>query len=658
MPFTGAVVTLLPRADEAERLVLEGGDPADALHVTLAWLGDTEDPELAPELEHADAVAAVRDALEGQGTIAADAFAVATFNPPGFDDTRDPATVLLVQSHDLASLRERVQAAVPDRSDFPVWFPHLTLGYELPALGAEELAARVGEVVFDRVSVAWGDQVEELTLDGEEPVVASVEEDTMPRVIVRTGRATETEPRASFEVVQPDELALDRDVADVEAGSSWEGVLAIEDELTGDGRMFEPGALRWEALPIPLRWVREDSGEHQGAVVVGRIDEIWRDGNKIMGRGVFDQGSEDGQEARRQVAEGLTPGVSVDLDDVDFEIRVDREAFEEGIPEEGEPDVDEDGRELVVGIQADEEVMVTTDARVRAATIVATPAFADARIALAAGEGDEATSTQEDDAAATAGDEEPLAASLVAAASRPPAEWFENPGLGAPTGLTVSDDGRVFGHLATWGTCHTGYAGECVQPPSSDSGYAYFRTGAVKTAEGDDVPVGRLTLDTTHAGRRLGATDTAAHYEHTGVAVADVAAGEDEHGIWVAGVLRPGVSDEQAHALQASPLSGDWRRIGGRLELVAALAVNSPGFPVPRVLVAGGQVRALQSSGVVATRRQVRASGVLTGDDQKLLNRMLRREREAERARREQADAARRRVLVASAASKMAATRR
>ena len=535
----------------------------------------------------------------------------------------------------------------------------------------------------------------------------------MPRVIVRTGRATETQPRASFEVVEPDELLLDRDVADVEAGGVWEGVLAIEDELTGDGRMFEVGALRWEQLPIPLRWVRQDTGEHQGAVVVGRIDEVWRDGNQVMGRGVFDQGSEDGREAQRQVAEGLTPGVSVDLDDVDFEIRVDQAAFEEGIPDE--PVVDEDGRELVIGVRSDEEVMVTVDARIRAATIVATPAFANARIALAQrgdvdadtleavvagwreqgdafqfpgefpfddfdqcvarmeGEVDDpqafcaeweresglmGTDTSEDDADAGDGDEARVAASLVAASSRPPAAWFEDPGLEGPTGLTVTDDGRVFGHLATWGTCHTGYASECVQPPTSESGYAYFRTGAVRTAEGDEVATGRLTLDTTHAGRRLGAADTAAHYEHTGVAVADVAAGEDEHGIWVAGVLRPGVSDEQVHALQASPLSGDWRRIGGRLELVAALAVNSPGFPVPRVLVAGGQVRALQSSGVVTTRERVRSQATLEPEDHALLQRLLRRERVEEDARRERAAAARRRVLVASAASRMDATRR
>ncbi len=49
---------------------------------------------------------------------------------------------------------------------------------------------------------------------------------------------------------------------------------------------------------------------------------------------------------------------------------------------------------------------------------------------------------------------------------------------------------------------------------------------------------------------------------------------------WVAGSVVAGVADEQVAELRRSPLSGDWRRVDGNLELVAALAVNSPGFPI------------------------------------------------------------------------------
>jgi hypothetical protein len=58
--------------------------------------------------------------------------------------------------------------------------------------------------------------------------------------------------------------------------------------------------------------------------------------------------------------------------------------------------------------------------------------------------------------------------------------------------------------------------------------------------------------------------------------------------------------------LRGSTLSGDWRGVDGNLELIALLAVNVPGFPVPRTraLVASGddgerELLALTAAGVV-----------------------------------------------------------
>ena len=202
----------------------------------------------------------------------------------------------------------------------------------------------------------------------------------------------------------------------------------------------------------------------------------------------------------------------------------------------------------------------------------------------------------------------------------------------------VTDDGRVYGHLAIFSTCHTAYSGQCVEPPHSPSGYAYFRTGSVRVRGGGEVPTGAITLDTLHAGRALSAAQTVAHYEDTGAGVADVAAGEDAHGIWVAGALRPGLSDERVRRLRASPLSGDWRRIGGGLELVGVLAVNVPGFPVPRPsgLVASGVMTSLVASGMLSPRLVIPpgAPGAsLSLDDVRYLKRLAARERERERER-------------------------
>lgn len=197
-----------------------------------------------------------------------------------------------------------------------------------------------------------------------------------------------------------------------------------------------------------------------------------------------------------------------------------------------------------------------------------------------------------------------------------PAWMFANPDLAGPTPITVTESGRVFGHLATWGTCHIGFPGQCVTPPQG-SDYSYFQVGEVDTTTGP-IPVGKITLGAGHADRRAGIRAALDHYDNSAAAVAVVRAGDDTHGVWVAGAILPGVEQGRVDELRRSPLSGDWRRIGGQLELVAAHAVNVPGFPVPRMvaasagerqmsLVASGPRPPLASFGARVSRR-VRAA--------------------------------------------------
>lgn len=187
-----------------------------------------------------------------------------------------------------------------------------------------------------------------------------------------------------------------------------------------------------------------------------------------------------------------------------------------------------------------------------------------------------------------------------------PAEWFTDPELTAPTPVTVTPEGRVFGHIAVWGTCHTGLGlsvgrgDECTAAPNSPSNYAYYRTGVVDTDQGE-IPVGNLTMGIGHAPERATAGASIAHYDNTKAVVADVVTGEDEYGIWFSGAMRNDLTDDQVRSFKASTLSGDWRLIGGELELVAALAVNVPGFPVPRLALAasGGRQTSLIAAGMV-----------------------------------------------------------
>jgi hypothetical protein len=185
---------------------------------------------------------------------------------------------------------------------------------------------------------------------------------------------------------------------------------------------------------------------------------------------------------------------------------------------------------------------------------------------------------------------EKMAALMAGAAPvAPPKEWFADPKLTGPTPLHIGDDGRVYGHVAVWDTCHVGIGDSCVKPPKSLTSYAYFHTGELVTDDGGRTAVGRLTYGGGHAQTNLGYRAAAEHYDRTSNLGALVRAGEDAYGIWVAGTVAPDADDAAVRAMRAAPLSGDWRRIGGNLEMVAALHVNTAGFPIPRMLTASAQ---------------------------------------------------------------------
>jgi hypothetical protein len=217
-----------------------------------------------------------------------------------------------------------------------------------------------------------------------------------------------------------------------------------------------------------------------------------------------------------------------------------------------------------------------------------------------------------------------LRASATGGEWRPPADHFANPRLSEPTKLTVTADGRVYGHLATWDQPHIGYDGKLVYPPkSSDGTYGYFRQSKVMTASGDLVPVGIVTMNTGHAAENLSADAAAAHYDNTGTMVAAVNVGEDAIGIWVAGSMLPDVSPELRTRFSLARVSGDWRqpRPGAGLELIAALSVPNPGFPVqqPRALLEADRM-ALAAAGYpqypgFQPNRNMPPYGVVTVDD-------------------------------------------
>ncbi|MFI7430718.1 phage minor head protein [Micromonospora sp. NPDC049836] len=374
--------------------------------------------------------------------------------------------------------------------------------------------------------------------------------------------------------------------------ATWKGTLAPLGAKSGDRRIFAAdGEWSFRELPLALRWAREDAPGHEGAVTIGRITTGEVQKTKLVGAGDFIDAVPELGEALELLRQGvLFP--SVDLDDFEF-------VFTDA---DGKPIEEMSDEEWEAFMEAGEEPYITvTKGRVMAVTLVGTQAFMEAKLELV--DDEPADGEPSDEAEPSDQEEEPVAAAGAAAKSKqvaplyPPTAWFDDPGLTELTPITVTADGRVFGHLADR-DCHLSFltGGQCVLPPD-EGGFDWFHRPEIQTAEGDLVAVGHITAATGHADLSASAAAAVEHYDDTGTQVAVVRAGRDAYGTWVAGSLVPEATEEQVQLLRRSPLSGDWRWIGGARQLVAALCVNVGGFPVVRGRSAGGRAYAMVASG-------------------------------------------------------------
>ena len=355
----------------------------------------------------------------------------------------------------------------------------------------------------------------------------------------------------------------------------WRGILAALEHRTGDGRYLRvPAAgVRFRQEPLPIAYQSTMAPGHDGGVVVSRIAKYWVDDTTsppmLWGQGPFDLGKPEGMEAARELHVGNWNGISVDLDDI------------------------------TVTWDDDSETAYFDDWRVMGATMVAHPAFDEARIQPVYADDLDLTLV----ASLQAPADELLVSGPMPGEHIYPADWFADPKFTEYTPLTITSDGRVFGHIADRNICHIGIGDICVYAPRSATGYAYFHVGECLTDRGP-LGIGKLTVGAGHADINLGYRPATAHYDNSASSVAYVRAYDDGIGVAVAGAIIDGTPHERVSEMRAHPPSGDWRPIGAGLEMVGALGVVIPGFPGPRTkaVIAGGQVRSLQAAGWVAPR--------------------------------------------------------
>lgn len=405
----------------------------------------------------------------------------------------------------------------------------------------------------------------------------------------------------------------------------WEGVLAVEGLATSDGRYLMPGEITNRELPLSLMAQTVTDEGHKGAFVAGKIMEIVREDRPdlgdgavaIIGKGVFSN-DDDGIRAAQLVADEVLRGISIDFAH-EAVYMLDKETLEV---------VDEENvglAELLSG-----EYITGYAGSIMGATLCPFPAFEDASMRIV-----EVAAGMSVVASAYSPRKVLTASAAGIAPLAPPYDWFFQEETVGPCPLTVTPEGKVYGHLALWNQCHRRVGGgACEMAPKSRTGYAFFHTGALTTEDGRKVNVGRITVgEGGHAPTSpyLGIQGAIDHYDKTGTVGAFVRATDGRYGIWLSGVVRSDCPAEKVRDMEANPPSGDWREeIGRGLELCAALAVPVAGFPVPRyeaALVASGQderVVALVASGYSEraefTREEQRRLASLTRKAKKALS--------------------------------------
>jgi hypothetical protein len=659
---TGGMVALIPTDGFIQQLAVDGGEDPSELHLTLVYLGD-DVTDWTPEQQAAvmaTAQHAAIDAGDENGLMHARVMGHAQFNPDGGPTgDMDPCAVYLVGDSDqIPLLQDRFSEHATAQQHSP-YIPHITAGYGLDPSSMDY----TGPVAFDRIRVALGDDSTDIPLRGDTTVTAAAPTtDTAPTIVSDTGTeirvhwdalavegldtgdgryltpgggSTRTPPLSLLALPYANHGGADAPAAEV-FGEITQFTRRPGPEVTSKrtGEPFPEGTFVWGADATIDGTHKFADMVRKGYLRGGSVDlsdldaELIDDDTAAMSenprrRAVL---------TRYEIAAATMVPVPAFADAYcDVVDSLPEALAASALPADlwREPVPMWRSSELDVMVARTPGGSVKASARQKAADTghampdgsfpIETGADLDNAIPLAGRAKDPIKARKFIMAAAkrlnltdkipdtwnadgTTSGGKSMAAS--AAAGVPDIAWFRDPELNEVTiPPVVTDDGRIYGHVAAWSSSHIGFANRRVNPPRSNADYAYFHPGAARVVADDGqtvtIPAGHIALDTGHAGMTDDYLAATAHYDNTGSLVADVCAGEDAHGIWIAGAVVPGVNDLQLHKLRSCGLSGDWRRIGAGLELVAAISVPTPGFPVPRARVASGVPMAMVAAGAM-----------------------------------------------------------
>jgi hypothetical protein len=311
-------------------------------------------------------------------------------------------------------------------------------------------------------------------------------------------------------------------------------------------------------LPLALKWQKTDEQGHAGGYTVASITKLEARDDQLWATGYF-LDSDVAKEAMEQITAGVT------APSVEIVVRESTASDKEGntITEDRVKKMAAAGEKMVTKWNSVELVGVT---------LVSVPNFRETHVLL----GEEKASLDAEDTA--------IAASVIQMNTDAfPVEAFTIPEYDELTPIHVTEQGFVVGHLASWDVCHVGVkaaTGQCRTAPRSQSGYAEFHQSNVVTEDGEHLRVGRLTVGGGHGPAGRGMRAAVQHYDDVATTWAYARAINGVHGIWVSGVINPRADEGMIREGMSAPHSGHWEKVAGGLELIAAHAVNTPGFPI------------------------------------------------------------------------------
>nr|WP_237519770.1 phage minor head protein [Streptomyces sp. HUCO-GS316] len=250
----GAMIALMPTTSDAARLAFDGGEDAGELHLTLFFLGDDADDWNADQRQELiQGIEARAAALPGP--VQANAFGVNHWNP----GSASPCWVWAVGDdreapEDSPTLQEARSAAVDaledmhSQPDLPTqhspWSPHVCGIYTAESWPLQDMTGRTGALTFDRIRVAFGGEHTDIPIGPqEEPTM----EDT-------TAAAVEA-PRTTRAWTTPGDTAL-----------AYEDQETGDGRLFSAGALYWDGAGPWPLQYADEMGMGHDGAELAGAI--------------------------------------------------------------------------------------------------------------------------------------------------------------------------------------------------------------------------------------------------------------------------------------------------------------------------------------------------------------------------------------------------------